>query len=248
MRRIILRLLLCCSFGFLSCLAVFGQENPVTNEYRVTIFPFHPITENLTGFGYLGYVNNPQKDYSVYYLGYPGVTYKIRSWFQLWEGLIGIYTNNHEKEDTLELRPFLGEKIFVPNNRKMNIFNFTRYEARNTYSHDTHDWTFKNRLRSRFGAEIPLTSLANAWKPKTFYGLFDVEPFWQLGSGLNMFRFRAGIAYIPKNRIRVELIYHTQWGQSTGGDALVYNQNIFRLNIKVGLKHGLLDKVGNPGA
>jgi hypothetical protein len=92
-----------------------------------------------------------------------------------------------------------------------------------------------------------LTSLANAWKPRTFYGLIDIEPFWQSGAGLNMFRFRAGLAYIPNNRVRVEFIYHTQWGQSTGSDALVYNQNIFRLNIKVGLKHGLLGRIWNPG-
>jgi hypothetical protein len=28
----------------------------------------------------------------------------------------------------------------------------------------------------------------------------------------------------------------------------MYNENIFRLNIKVGLKHGLLDKISNPGS
>jgi hypothetical protein len=50
------------TFGLLSCLTVYGQNNPVTNEYRVTIFPFHPITKNITGFGYLGYVNNPQSE------------------------------------------------------------------------------------------------------------------------------------------------------------------------------------------
>lgn len=113
----------------------------------------------------------------------------------------------------MELRTFIGPKFFIPNKRKMNIFSFTRYEQRNIYNHGTHDWSFKNRIRSRFGAEIPLTSVANAWKPRTFYALIDVEPFWQSGAGFNMFRFRAGLAYIPNNRIRVEFIYHTQWGR-----------------------------------
>ena len=242
-------LLISSAIAFFSCQAVYAQDNPVTNEYRVTVFPFHPITENITGFGYLGYVNNPQSDYSIYYLGYPGISYSLKPWFQVWTGLIGIYTNNQGgKQDTFELRPFVGPKFFIPNKRKMNIFSFTRYEARNTYSHGTHEWAFKSRLRSRFGGEIPLTSVANAWKPRTFYALIDVEPFWQSGAGFNMFRFRAGLAYIMENRIRVEFIYHTQWGQSTGSDALVYNQNIFRLNIKVGLKRGLLDRVSNPGS
>jgi hypothetical protein len=63
-----------------------------------------------------------------------------------------------------------------------------------------------------------------------------------------MFRFRAGLAYIPNNHIRVEFIYHTQWGQEAGTDALVYNENIFRVNIKIGFKHGLLGRVWNPGS
>jgi hypothetical protein len=63
----------------------------------------------------------------------------------------------------------------------------------------------QNRILSPFGAEIPLTSLAKAWEPGTFYGLIDVEPFWQIGAGVNMLRFRAGMAYIPNNRVRVEL-------------------------------------------
>jgi len=235
-------------FSLLSCMAVYGQSDQVTNEYRVTIFPFHPITENLSGFGYLGYVNNPQSDYSIYYLGYPGVSYTVRPWFQMWAGVLGIYTNNQGKQDTFELRPFVGPKFFIPNKRKMNLYNQTRFELRNTYSHGTHDWTYKTRVRSRFGAEIPMTSLAKAWKPRTFYGLVDVEPFWQTGSGFNMIRFRAGLGYVTHDSIRIEFIYHTQWGQSSGSDSLVYNQNIFRLNIKVGLKHGLLDRVWNPGS
>jgi hypothetical protein len=247
MRGIIGCQLICSALGLLAAHAL-GQNNPVTNEYRVTIFPFHPISENLTGFGYLGYVNNPQNDYSTYYLGYPGLNYSIKPWLQIWTGLIGIYTNNHGKDDTLELRPFVGPKFFLPNRRKMNLYNFTRYEGRTTYSHGTHDWSYKTRLRSRFGAEIPLTSLAKAWQPRTFYVLTDVEPFWQSGAGLDMVRFRAGLAYIAENHIRVEFIYHTQWGQSSGSDSLVYNRNIFRLNIKLGMRRGLLGKVLNPGS
>jgi hypothetical protein len=63
-----------------------------------------------------------------------------------------------------------------------------------------------------------------------------------------MVRFRAGLGYVTEDRIRIEFIYHTQWGQASGSDSLVYNENIFRLNIKVGLKRGLLDRVWNPGS
>jgi hypothetical protein len=202
----------------------------------------------LTGFGYLGYSNNPQSNNSTYTLGYPGVSYTVKSWFQIWGGVRGIYTDNEGAEDTFELRVFVGPKFFIPNKRKMNIFSYTRYEARNIYDHGTHDWTLKNRIRSRFGAEIPLTSVANAWKPGTFYALLYVEPFWQSGSGFDMFRFSAGLAYIPDDHIRLEFTYYAQWGQEAASDALTYNRNIFRLNIKVGVKRRLLGKVWNPGS
>jgi hypothetical protein len=147
----------------------------------------------------------------------------------------------------LELRPFVGVKFDKSNKRKIEFFNFTRYEARNLYSHGTHDWHLENRVRSRVGAEFPLASVERAWKPKTFYTLLDVEPFWTSGKGLNMFRFRTGLGYIPSERLRIEFLYHTQWGEATGSDALVYNENIFRLSFKIGLKRSILSRVWNPG-
>jgi len=248
MPRAVCRLILLSALGFLNSRAGCAQDNPVTNEYRVTIFTFHPLTENIAGFGNLGYSSNPQGYYETYTLGYPGITYTIKPWLQIWAIVLGIYTDNEGKPDTLELRPYVGPKFFLPNKRKMVIFNWTRYEMRNIYSHGTHDWAFYSRVRSRSGVQIPLTSLANAWKPKTFYGLTDVEPFWQAGSGLTMVRFRAGLAYIPNDRIRIEFIYSTQWGKASGSDSLVYNRNIFRMNIRVGVKRGLLGKVSNPGS
>jgi hypothetical protein len=240
--------LLCSTLAILSSQAVHGQTNPVTNEYRVALFPFYPITENLSGFGYLSYVNNPRGEYSQNHVGYPGFAYALKPWFQIWGALIGNYINNRGgKEDTFELRPFIGARFEIANKRKIEFFNLTRYEARNLYSHATHDWSLENRIRSRFGAEIPLTGVANAWKPKTFYTLLDVEPFWVAGEGLTMFRFRTGLGYIPNDRLRVEFLYHTQWGQAAGSDALVYNQNIFRVNLKIGLKRSILSRVWNPG-
>jgi hypothetical protein len=187
--------LLWSTLGLLSSQALYGQNNPVTNEYRVALFPFYPITENLSGFGYLSYVNNPQGEYSQYHVGYPGFAYSLKPWFQVWGALIGNYIDNRGgREDTFELRPFIGARFEVANKRKTEFFNLTRYEARNLFSHETHAWSLENRIRSRFGAEIPLAGVAAAWKPKTFYGLVDVEPFWVAGEGLTMLRFRAGLA------------------------------------------------------
>jgi len=225
-----------------------SQNQNVTNEYRATLFPYHNIKGPWTGFGYLGYVVNPESDYRLYYVGWPGISYLAKPWLQIWTGFFYIYTDNFYKPDKFEVRPFIGPKFFLPNKRKMNLYNFTRYEYRHTKDHSTDQWTTVHRLRSRFGAEIPLTSIDKAWKPHTFYALGDVEPFFRSDKkSLDPLRLRAGLAYVSNDRLRFEFIYHAQFGRATSDDPLEYNQNIFRLNIKLGLHRGILNRTSNPG-
>ena len=223
------------------------NDEPIGNEYRFTLFPYHRINDELTGFGYLGYVNNPDKEYQTAYLGYGG-NYTLSKSVQLWAGLIGTYTDNQNSADKLELRPFIGPKLFLPNDWKWNIYNFTRYEYRSIQDRDTHDWTGIHRLRSRFGVEFPLASREKAWQPKTWYGLVDVEPFYRFDRGtIDPFRVRGGVAYIVSPRVRMEFIYHAQFTRPAGSSGLEYTDNIFRLNIKIALNKGLLQRVFDGG-
>ncbi len=130
------------AFNSLSALA---QED-IGNEYRITLFPSHKVTDKIGGFGYLGYVWNPVKGYQTYYLGWPCATYTPKTWMQIWGGLIGAYTNNEDKSDLLEIRPFAGAKFFLPNNLKWNIYNFTRYEYRALQDRETSDWNNYSRI------------------------------------------------------------------------------------------------------
>jgi len=223
------------------------NDEPLGNEYRLTLFPYHRISDQATGFGYLGYVNNPDKDYQTGYLGW-GVNYSLSKSVQLWGGLIATYTGNEHSADKLELRPFIGPKFFLPNDWKWNIYNFTRYEYRSIQDRDTHDWTGIHRLRSRFGVEFPLTSREKAWQPKTWYALADVEPFYRFDRGtIDPFRVRGGLAYILSNRIRMEFIYHAQFTRPAGSSGLEFTDNIFRLNIKIALNKGLMQRVFDGG-
>ena len=234
--------------GLLCAPTARAQYNePIGNEYRLTLFPYHRINDELTGFGYLGYVNNPDKEYQTAYLGY-GASYSFNRSVQLWGGLIGTYTANEHSADKLELRPFIGPKLFLPNDWKWNIYNFTRYEFRDIQDRDTHDWTGYSRLRSRFGVEFPLTSRENAWQPKTWYALADVEPFYRFDRGtIDPFRVRGGIGYIVSSRVRVEFIYHAQFTRPTGGSGLEFTDNIFRINIKIALNKGIIQRVFDGG-
>ena len=107
------------------------------------------------------------------------------------------YTDNERSADKLELRPFAGVKLFVPNDIKWTLYNFTRYEFRDTQNLDTHDWTAYSRLRSRFGVEFPLTSRERAWEPRTWYGLADVEPIFRFDHNtIDPLYVRGGIGYV----------------------------------------------------
>lgn len=96
------------------------------NEYRPTLALHHPIRGDLTGFGELGYRWNPEKNYQVLTVLAPGVNYRGTKWMQLSVGLRTVYTDNANSTDKLELRPFAGVKLFLPNNFKWHIFNYTR--------------------------------------------------------------------------------------------------------------------------
>jgi hypothetical protein len=224
-----------------------AQED-IGNEYRITLFPSHKITETIGGFGYLGYVFNPEKNYQSYYLGWPCATYTPNTWLQFWGGLIGVYSDNESKADQLELRPFAGVKLFLPNRLKWNIYNWTRYEYRGLQDRSTHEWNNYSRVRLRFGVEIPLCSTEKAWQPGGFYGMADVEPYYRFDKKqIDPFRIRGGIGYIMKAApLRLELIYYAQYTQPTEESGLIYTDNIFRLNIKIGLHTGILGSMFNP--
>jgi hypothetical protein len=42
------------------------------------------------------------------------------------------------------------------------------------------------------------------------------------------------------------VIYHLQLTRKDAADPLTYTDNIFRLNLKIGLEHGLLKRISDP--
>jgi len=138
-------------------------------------------------------------------------------------------------------------KLFLPHAVKWNIYNFTRYEFRAIENRDTHDWNNTHRLRSRFGIELPITSNERSWQQGTFYGLADIEPYYRFDKGMvDPLRLRCGIGYLLKEHLRMEFIYHAQFTHPAGSSSLEYTDNIFRLNIKIGLNKGIIGRLQNP--
>jgi hypothetical protein len=223
-------------------------DDEIANEYRVTLSPSYPIKGDLTGFSQLEYRDNPYSHYQTYVMLWPGLAYSVKNWLQLSGGLRSLYTENADSSDKLELRPFGGIKLFLPNTIAWNIYNYTRYEFRDTQNLDTHDWTDYHRVRSRFGVEFPFTSRERAWQAKTWYGLADVEPIYRYDTHeIDPVYVRGGLGYVLNDRVRLEFIYYAEFTRSNG-NSLEHTDNIFQLNIRIGLAEGILRRIRNAFA
>jgi hypothetical protein len=215
-------------------------------EYQLILNPHAKVTDQLSTFGNFGYYYDPH-EYNKFRFGWPGANYKVNSWLQGLGGLDAYYTDNFGSANTLELRPFAGVKFFVPNKAKITLYNYTRYEYRDTENQDTGQWSAYSRIRSRFGIVFPLTARACAWDPKTFYALTDVEQFYRFDlDSWEPLRVRGGVGYVMSDRIRAELIYTAEFDRSSPGSPLSYNHSALRLDISIALDKGLLQRLFNP--
>lgn len=222
--------------GVRQCLA----DNDPSTQYRLSVYPYFPIKGDLTGFGEFTYAGNPERNSDRYYFGFPQMDFKLTKWVGLKGGLRTIYTDNYGSSDRLELRPWLGAKFNIPNPWKWHIYNFARFEYRDTLTLDNGTWSDSFRIRSRLGVEIPLTQRERAWKSKTWYGLADVEPSYRFDEHkIDPVRLRAGLGYIVSNRLRLEFLYGAQFSRPNNG-GLQYTANQFRLNVRFAFADGLL--------
>lgn len=222
----------------------------VGDEFRETISTQHEIWDDFTGFGQFEYLDNPDLNYQTYDMTWPGVIYSPkRDWLQFSGGLGTYYTQNELKASTLELRPFGGVRLLLPNKHKWIIDDYIRYEYRDTENQKTFDWTSYSRIRSRFGLQIPFTSVERAWQPKTWYGLADVEPVYRFDTDrIDPLYVRGGFGYIINRRMRVEFLYYAEYTRPNSGSSLQHYDNIFQVNLKFDVGRGILERLHNPSA
>lgn len=204
------------------------------NEYRYTLVTTKPLTDKAVLFGYLGVVNSPDKNVQSLYFSPPGLIYKPKPWLEVWAGVFGIYNDNEEVNDTLEIRPLVGVKFYFPNTLKMNLFSFTRFEYRRILTQGSSSTNSIPRLRSRLGIEFPFRQ-ATAWKTGSLYGLADIEPLYRFDdSYVEFYRVRGGVGYVFNRTWRAEFIYHAQFS-GPAGSMKEFTDNIWRLNFKLNL-------------
>lgn len=211
--------------------AVAQSDPPITNEYRVTNTTSKPINDKFVLFTYYGYTKSPEKEYTSIYGSPPNVIYIPKRWLEIYGAFITVYTKNKNASHSWEFRPIVGVKLYVPNEKKLYIYSWTRFEDRLIRQDGNTQST--PRLRNRFGIEAPLAKGDKKWAPKTFYILTDIEPIFRLDQKrLDILRIRGGIGYVFSKKYRAEFQYLGDL--STPKDApLSHVNNIWRLNIKI---------------
>jgi hypothetical protein len=221
---------------------VAAQDKNIWNEYRPSLVFAMPINEKWIAWTYVLAVYAPEKKLTTYGLAGPGIVYRpmgkpgSQGWLELWAGTLFAYTDNYHKTNSVELRPVGGFKVFVPNNKKLNIYNFGRYEYRAFFQ--DHHMTSQPRFRDRTGIEIPLAKGEKRWAPRTFYTAGDVEPLWRLDEKfLEKIRVRGTVGYIIKKRLAAEFIYHAEFAGGKG-EPKKYVGNLWRFSIKFLLPRG----------
>jgi len=214
-----------------------AQDQNIWNEYRPSLVFAMPINEKWIAWQYNVLVYAPEKKLTTLGVTGPGITYRPKAksgeggWLEFWAGTLFAPTDNYHKSNSFEIRPVVGIRTFLPpNKKKINIFNFMRYEHRIFFQ--DHDTNLQPRLRDRGAIEIPLAKGEKRWAPKTWYTVADVEPFWRLDDKfLEKVRVRGTIGYIVKKRMAVEFIYHAEFAGSKG-EPKKFVGNLFRLNLK----------------
>lgn len=208
-----------------------AQDNNITNEYRLTATSAMPINKKWIAWQYTMLLSSPDKSVNTIAISPPGIVYKPKDWIELWAGLLPSYNNNYHTSNSWEIRPVGAIKLYVPNDKKLNISNFARYEIK--LIHQDKSSTSIPRFRDRTAVEVPLAKGEKRWKPRTFYAVGDVEPIWRLDDKfLEKIRVRGTLGYIVKKRLSVEFIYHVEFSGSKG-EPKKYSGNIWRLNFKL---------------
>src|SRR5687767_215210 len=193
-----------------------AQDKNIWQEYRPALVLAMPINEKWIAWQYALAVYSPEKKLTTIGLAGPGIIYRPKAkpgspgWMELWAGTLFAWTDNYHKSNSFELRPVVGVKVFVPNKKKLNIYNFGRYEYRKFF--EGNNSNEQPRFRDRTGIEIPLAKGDKRWGPRTLYTAADVEPLWRLDDKfLEKIRVRGTLGYIVKRRMAVEFIYHAEF-------------------------------------
>ncbi len=165
----------------------------------------------------------------------PTLEYSLNQRFDFQAGLTLSYTNQTKTDNSFEVRPMLGTRIFFTPNRRIQTRLLLRYEMRNFKNLETKEWETVWRPRVRFESLMPINK-KNYYEDNMWYGILDFE-FLLTNNDVgerfaNRSRLRAGIGYRLNYSFRFEFIYMLQNSKNGIDSQFESTDNIFRFRVK----------------
>jgi hypothetical protein len=149
------------------------------------------------------------------------------------------YTKQTESNQTLEIRPVLGTRLYFTPNKRIQTRLLLRIEQRNFQDLGTNTWTQTWRPRVRAESIIPINK-DSYFQDKLWYAITDFE--WLIKTDdveerfANRVRWRIGGGYRFSYSLRAEFLYMLQQSKNAIDGTYESTDNIFRFRVKYFLR------------
>jgi hypothetical protein len=166
-------------------------------------------------------------------------SWQVNKWYMAEGSLELHYTFDPADQNSIEVRPWLGQKIIYPEFIKAihldKPFFYVRLDQRFLWYPESDASETKTRFRPRIGGKFLLNN--TSLKSKTFYIPWYIESFINLnGEASERYASRSrkfvGLGYVFNPKWRLEIDYLSQHARNTFEDKFVKTDNIIWLQLK----------------
>jgi hypothetical protein len=170
----------------------------------------------------------------------PSIRYDLLSYnekrehYRTWEvhgGMGFFYTYNLEQTNILEVRPFQGLRVHIPNSNKFQLIHYFRLEERWEIGLGSNESAFSVRARYMLGNDF---SLPGKFLTSRIYIPVYVEFFFNLSRGAqfnDVIRLTPGLGYTPNQNLRYHFDLSYYRTRDTAVQGFSTNDIVFRLRV-----------------
>jgi hypothetical protein len=218
------------------CLAFKGQGQSVNTFQLWTDYTdFHRLNGNwqfLNDAGYRILPNKVSNQFSRFHIR-PSFEFKRQVLYSFRGGLGLFYTINSQTNNTFEIRPWQGFRLYWPNINRVRIVHYTRLEQRFVDFLSSSQSAFTLKFRYKLQTKIPINT--PTMREGTFFVKLSAELFADLAlknseAYNDRNRFEIGGGYLLKRNLELQLIYLIQRNKNNLED-ITQIDNVVRISV-----------------
>ena len=170
------------------------------------------------------------------YIVRPSLQKGVKDWLDLFGGLGFFYTVQEGLSNTLEIRPWIGARVYLywDTFRKIKFSDYFRIEDRFVINTQSSGTSNSIRLRNKTAALIPIT--AHYLDDRVLYAMLSFEFFIDGGDIDELFadkiRIGGGLGYKFNYNWRVEFYFYGFRSQDTATSGFTTTDQVWQLTLK----------------